>query len=135
MTEHERHAWLIDEMQITPGLIYDPSADAVPGTPTIPLADGSLPADALATHGLLFMLGGVTTGWKQFIGYHLTANCYHAITVKQKHLKMLRACEVTGLKIDVSDMGGCNQALWRLLLVGVGTQSAELQRYTPLQSK
>ncbi|XP_075741336.1 uncharacterized protein LOC142790264, partial [Rhipicephalus microplus] len=69
MTEYERHACLMmDEMQITPSLIYDPSADAVLGRPTIPLADGSLPADTLATHGLVFMLGGVTTRWKQVIG-------------------------------------------------------------------
>ncbi|XP_075728798.1 uncharacterized protein LOC142770505 [Rhipicephalus microplus] len=52
MIEYERHACLMmDEMQITPGLIYDPSADAVLGRPTIPLADGSPPADTLATHG------------------------------------------------------------------------------------
>ncbi|KAH7964423.1 hypothetical protein HPB51_027339 [Rhipicephalus microplus] len=62
MTEYERHVCLMmNEMQITPSLIYDPSADAVLGRPTIPLADGSLPADTLATHGLVFMLGGVTT--------------------------------------------------------------------------
>ncbi|KAH7958055.1 hypothetical protein HPB51_027960 [Rhipicephalus microplus] len=62
MTEYERHACLmIDEMQITPSLVYDPSADAVLGRPTIPLADGSLPTDTLATHGLVFMLGGDTT--------------------------------------------------------------------------
>lgn len=126
MTEYERHACLMmDEMQITPGLIYDPSADAVLGRPTIPLADGSLPADTLATHGLVFMLGGVTTRWKQVIGYHLTGNCFHALSVKQELLKMIRACEDIGLKIDavVSDMGGGNQALWRLFLVRVGKHS------------
>lgn len=116
---------MMDEMQITQGLIYDPSADAVPGTPMIPLADSSLPTDTLATDGLVFMLGGATTRWKQAIGYHLTANCFHAITVKQKLFKMIRACKDIGLKIDavVSDMGGCNQALQGLLLVRVGKHS------------
>ncbi|KAH8025455.1 hypothetical protein HPB51_008370 [Rhipicephalus microplus] len=126
MTEYERHAYfMMNEMQITPSLIYDPSADAVLGRPTIPLADGSLPADTLATHGLVFMLGGVTTRWKQVIGYHLTGNCFHALSVKQELLKMIRACEDIGLKIDavVSDMGGGNQALWRLFHVRVGKHS------------
>ncbi|KAH8009812.1 hypothetical protein HPB51_019881 [Rhipicephalus microplus] len=52
MKPEERHAALmIDEMQITSGLVYDHSCGAVLGAPTLPLADGSPPDDSLATHG------------------------------------------------------------------------------------
>ncbi|XP_075723787.1 uncharacterized protein LOC142765867 [Rhipicephalus microplus] len=68
MQPEERHASLmIDEMQITPGLVYDHSCCNVMGAPTLPLADGSLPDDCLATHGLVFMLGGFSSRWKQTI--------------------------------------------------------------------
>lgn len=62
MSPEERHATLmLDEMQLAPGLVYNPSSGTVLGAPTIPLADGTLPPDCLATHGLVFMLGGITT--------------------------------------------------------------------------
>lgn len=62
MKLEERHAALmIDEMQITSGLVYNHSCGNVLGAPTLPLADGSLPDDSLATHGLVFMLGGLSS--------------------------------------------------------------------------
>ncbi|KAH6945932.1 hypothetical protein HPB50_010793 [Hyalomma asiaticum] len=56
MEEHERHAVLIvDEIQVTAGLGYDQATGIVIGKPTIPLADGTLLPDAMATHALVFM--------------------------------------------------------------------------------
>ncbi|KAH6948124.1 hypothetical protein HPB50_023062 [Hyalomma asiaticum] len=54
MSPEERHATLmLDEMQLAPGLVYNPSSGTVLGAPTIPLADATLPPDSLATHGLI----------------------------------------------------------------------------------
>ncbi|KAH8024521.1 hypothetical protein HPB51_025210 [Rhipicephalus microplus] len=40
MSTEERHATLmLDEMQLAPGLVYNPSSGTVLGAPTIPLAD------------------------------------------------------------------------------------------------
>ncbi|KAH8028771.1 hypothetical protein HPB51_019237 [Rhipicephalus microplus] len=57
MSPEKRHATLmVDELQLAPGLVYNPSSGTVLGAPTIPLADETLPPDCLATHGLVFML-------------------------------------------------------------------------------
>lgn len=62
MSPEERHATLmLDEMQLAPGLVYNPSPGTALGAPTIPLADATLPPDDLATDGLIFMLGGIPT--------------------------------------------------------------------------
>lgn len=126
MEQHERHAVLmLDEIQLTPGLAYDPSNGTVIGRPTIPLADDSCPEDALATHALVFMLGGVTTRWKQTVAYEFTGNSFSAAAVKKLVLSILTECEKIGLKIDaiVSDMGGGNRGLWKLFGVVVGKHS------------
>ncbi|KAH7965191.1 hypothetical protein HPB49_004621 [Dermacentor silvarum] len=55
MPPEERHATLmLDEMQLAPGLVYNPSSGTVLGAPTILLADATLPPDCWATHGLGF---------------------------------------------------------------------------------
>lgn len=83
MEDYERHAvLLLDEMQLASGLAYDQGTGGVIGKPTIPLSDGTLPEDAMATHGLVFMLAGVTTRWKQTVAYHFTSNSFCSATVK-----------------------------------------------------
>lgn len=79
MKPEEYHAvLLLGKMQITSGLTHDHSCCDVLGAPTLPLSDGSLPDDRLATHILVFMLGHLSARWKQTIAYHLTGNCIHA---------------------------------------------------------
>ncbi|KAH8037490.1 hypothetical protein HPB51_011639 [Rhipicephalus microplus] len=57
MSPEERHATLmLDEMQLAPVLVYNPTSGTVLGAPTIPLGDGTLPPDCLATHGLALFL-------------------------------------------------------------------------------
>lgn len=74
MLPEQHHATLVaDEIQLTPDLAYDTSFSTVLGAPAIPLADGTPPAQWLATHGLVFMLGGVSTRWKQ--KYRIPFDC------------------------------------------------------------
>ncbi|KAG0425452.1 hypothetical protein HPB47_027397 [Ixodes persulcatus] len=58
----ERYATLmIDEMQLTPSLVYDASSGTVLGRPTLALADGTIP------HHCLTNMGGNNLGvWKEF---------------------------------------------------------------------
>lgn len=68
---------LMDEMQLTPGLQYDCTTKTVIGQTTLkgcklPSNDGIV---TFATHGLVFMLAGLSTRWKQVIGYHFTGKC------------------------------------------------------------
>ncbi|KAG0427556.1 hypothetical protein HPB47_025390 [Ixodes persulcatus] len=55
MNPKERYATLmIDEMQLTPSLVYDASSGTVLGRPTLALADGTVPHHCRATHGLVY---------------------------------------------------------------------------------
>lgn len=53
---------MLDKMSIVPKLEYDTSTGSVRGAP----------AKHIATHTLVFMLGGVSSTWKQVVGYHYT---------------------------------------------------------------
>ncbi|KAL1479435.1 hypothetical protein MTO96_051838 [Rhipicephalus appendiculatus] len=117
LSQQERHAVsMLDEMQISKGLDFDPLTGMLLGRPTVPLANNTLPESCYATHALVFMLGGISTRWKQAIAYELTGHSFHAETVKDKLNAIITACESVGLKIHgiISDMGPCNRALWRL---------------------
>ncbi|KAK8768163.1 hypothetical protein V5799_015371 [Amblyomma americanum] len=70
----ERYAVLmLNKIQLTPGLDYDITARSVIGRPTLPSSDPSAET-VLATHALVFMLGGIASRWKQSVTYHLTAD-------------------------------------------------------------
>lgn len=76
LEESERHAVLMmDEIQLTKGLDFDPFTGMLIGRPTVPLSNGKMPEDALATHGLVFMLGGLSTRWKQTVAYGKLISC------------------------------------------------------------
>lgn len=71
LVEKERQCVLmLDEMSIVPKLEYDTSTGSVRGYAT--LAVPGAPAKSIATHALVFMLGGVSSRWKQVVGYHYT---------------------------------------------------------------
>lgn len=90
-------ALVIDEMPITSGLVYDHPGNTFLGVFTLPLADGSIHDDSLATHGLVFMRGGLSSRWKQVVGYHLTENSFCASFLKAELIKIITACESLGL--------------------------------------
>lgn len=116
LSEQERHAVLmLDEIQLTKGMDFDPSTGRIMGTPTVPPTKGSTRDNALATHGLVFMLGGLSTRWKQTVAYELTESSFHAATIKARIVDIIDACEQIGIKVHavISDMGPCNRAVWR----------------------
>ncbi|KAH8028961.1 hypothetical protein HPB51_021108 [Rhipicephalus microplus] len=127
MDPKELHATLmIDEIQLTPGLAYDASSGTIFGAPTVPLANGTLPDGCLATHAIVFMLGGVSTRWKQVVAYHLTGNSFHAKTMKQIIMNVITVCEKVGIRLHVvviMDMARGNQSLWKLFGIVVGKHS------------
>ncbi|KAH9371752.1 hypothetical protein HPB48_021031 [Haemaphysalis longicornis] len=57
-------------MSIVPELECDTSTGSVHGYTTLPVPGA--PAKSIATHALVFMLGGVSSRWKLVVGYHYT---------------------------------------------------------------
>ncbi|XP_042142291.1 uncharacterized protein LOC8036853 isoform X2 [Ixodes scapularis] len=107
MEDHERHAVLmLGEIQLTTGLACEQET----GISTPPSVDGTRPEDVTVTHGHVFMLGGVTTHWRQTVAYHVTENSFGSDAVKSVTLAILQECEQFGIRVDdvVSDIGNKN---------------------------
>lgn len=102
-------ALVLDEMAITPGKIYDTSLGKYFGEVTLPGHSGQ------ATHVLVFMLAGITSRWKQVVAYYFTSDSVNGAVFKNIIVDIFRKAEALGLNIltVTSDMGPCNQALWR----------------------
>lgn len=73
----------------------------------------------------MFLLGGLSTRWKQTIVNLLTGNSFSALALKEEIIKIIMACKSLGFKIHVvtSDMGGRNLALWKLFSIHAGRHS------------
>jgi len=108
--DHEKECVLImDEMAITPSNLFDVSSNKNIGKVTLPHHEGT------GTSVLVFMLGGISTRWKQTVAYFFTGksvngNIYHDIVVD-----IISKTESIGLNVValISDMGPSNQSLWR----------------------
>jgi hypothetical protein len=116
-------------MAIKPGLVYDSSTSKTLGQPTINGSAGK--CDDLATHGLVFMLAGVTSRWKQTVTYEFTGNSISSQDLLQKIMAIITKAHEIGLSIRVviSDMSPQNRGFWRLLNVVAGKHS-EIKNYT-----
>ncbi|XP_039305233.1 uncharacterized protein LOC105204311 [Solenopsis invicta] len=113
---------LIDKMSIKTGLQYDRSTNIIIGRPTIKLSEGMDFFNQLATHSTVFMLCGITTKWKQTIGYEYTANSFCPQEMTRKILTIIEKAHNIGLiiKVVLSDMGAQNRSWWRLFNITAG---------------
>lgn len=115
--ENEKDCILVlDEMAITPSNTYDTSLNKYFGQVTLPGHSG------IATHVLVFMLAGINTRWKQVVGYYFTGNSVNGSVFKDIVFGILE--EAKNININIvcitSDMGSCNQALWKTLGITAG---------------
>lgn len=69
----------------------------------------------LATHGLVFMLGGIFVRWKQVVAYHYTPDGFDGACLKPIIEEIITKAESIGLYVYsvTSDMGGVNRGMWR----------------------
>ena len=88
-------------MAITPSVEFDQSSGRLLGDVTLPSHSGS------AIRGLVFMLGGITTRWKQIVGYHCTGNSVNGTALKAMALYIIKRASAIGLHVVAvtSDMG------------------------------
>ena len=109
----------LDEMAITASVEFDASTGKLLGDVTMPDHSGQ------ATHALVFMLGGITTRWKQVVGYHYTGNSINGIVLKAVTLDVIRHAADVGLHVVAvtSDMGSANRAMWKSFGIVCGKYS------------
>ncbi|KAH9371753.1 hypothetical protein HPB48_021030 [Haemaphysalis longicornis] len=92
-------------MSIVPKLEYDNSTGSVCGYTTLQVPGA--PAKSIATHALVFMLGGVSSRRKQVVGYHYTGNSFIGVDVGRCVTEILGRCHSIGLDVVAltMDMG------------------------------
>ena len=69
--------------------------------------------EPIATHGLVFMLGGYQTRWKQVIAWDYTADSVDASIIKDRVVQIIRKSREIGLTVknQTTDMGPENLSL------------------------
>lgn len=73
-----------------------------------------------ATHGLIFLLTGIFSRWKQNVAFYLTPDSYDGALLHPIVLLIIEKAESIGLYVHsvVNDMGPNNLAMWRKFLTG-----------------
>lgn len=63
-----------------------------------------------ATHALVFMLGGITTRWKQTVAYHHTSNSTDEAVFKEIIFDIIQRAADISLHVEAvaNDMGSAN---------------------------
>lgn len=105
---------VLDEMFLTEGMNYDVASKSFIGNVTLPEHEG------IANHGLVFMLGGISSRWKQTVAYYFTSDSVKGGTLKPIINSIISKAEDIGLRVNsiTSDMGACNKAMWTSYGVG-----------------
>lgn len=98
-----------NEMKIDKGSDFDCGLDRFLGYITLPYLD-----DVLACSGLVFNIGGISSRWKQILGYHYSGLGTTGAHVHDIILEIITKCEEIGLRIHsvTCDMGSMNIQMW-----------------------
>lgn len=109
MSTAERDCGLVlDEMSIDQSYSYCNNNKKYFGGVTIAKQAGR------ATHGLIFMLVGIYSRWKQIVAYHFTGNSIPAGSLQSIVVEIIGRAEALGLKVHfiTSDCGPNNVVMW-----------------------
>ena len=120
MNKFERECCLtLDEMSVKQSVDFDNRTGQFIGNVTLPNHTGQ------ATHCLVFMIGGITTRWKQTVAYYFTSNSTDGSVFADIVLDIIRKCYDIGLIVAAvtSDMGSANRAMWKKLGIVSGQRS------------
>ncbi|KMQ91988.1 vam6 vps39-like protein [Lasius niger] len=108
---------ILDEMAIAPGQQFDSSTQSYCGIASFCTRNDE---SAQATHGLIFVLAGIFSRWKQNVAFYLTPDSYDGALLHPIVLEIIQKAEFIGLYVHgvTNDMGPNNLAMWRKFLVG-----------------
>lgn len=125
-THQRKCVLMVDEMQLHDKLEYDPSTQSVCGYATLKENESDEPV--LATHGLVFMIGGISTRWKQVVAYDFTGSSFSGSRCADIIKGIIQQCAAIGLEVIAvtSDMGSGNRAMWRDFGISAGRGSPVL---------
>jgi hypothetical protein len=104
-----------DEMEIQQAIRMDAGLKRIVGMCSLPSCD------EVGTHILVAQLHGLTAKWHSTVAWHVTGRCTNGNTLYVFLLSLLTELANAGFRVVAigSDMGGCNQQLWRLLGISV----------------
>lgn len=131
MQEKERDCSLtIDEMSISPSTEYDMRTGRIMGEVTLPGHSGR------ATHAMVFMLAGINTRWKQTVAYYFSGNSVFGSVLKPIVCNIIMKVSQIGLNIlnVTTDMGSCNQAMWRTYGISCGRMQRTVNKVSSISS-
>lgn len=96
------------------GRQFDIGSQSFVGDITIPLAKSTSTGEA--SHLLVFMIRGLSSNYKQIVGYEFTGNSTNAVSLKGKIVEIVEKVEEIGLRCNglTGDMGPSNTAVWKL---------------------
>lgn len=102
---------VFDEMSIEEAKSFCIADSMFYGDVTIPGQNG------IASHGLVFMLVGIRSRWKQTVGYHFTGNSIPEHELKGIAFEIIRKVESFGCRVHflTSDCGPNNKKMWNCL--------------------
>lgn len=126
MSVQERECCLtLDEMSVTPSVDFDNKSGHFVGDVTLPGHTG------VATHSLVFMVGGITTRWKQTVAYFYTGNSTDGAVFAPIIIDIIKRCNVIGLNVAAvtSDMGSANRAMWKKLGILGGKRAVTINSF------
>lgn len=86
---------VLDEMSIDQSLSFCNNNKKMFGNTTVPGQNQK------ATHGLVVMLVGINSRWKQVVAYHFTGNCIPEDFQKSLVLDVIHRAEEMGLKVKL----------------------------------
>ena len=100
---------IFDELKVEEGVEYEPGLDKWIGDITLPGHEGN------ATHGMVFMVVGMTLRFKQTIAYHFTGDSTDGTVYGPIIIDLIKALTAIGLRVRFvsSDMGSPNLAFWK----------------------
>ncbi|XP_034048143.1 uncharacterized protein LOC117529457 isoform X2 [Thalassophryne amazonica] len=109
MREEERTCCLtLEEMSLTSKVEFDLDSGDLLGNITLPQHSGN------ADHALVFMLGSITSHWKQTVAYHFTGSSTDGAVFHDIVLDIIQLASNIGLHVAAvtSNMGSANRAMW-----------------------
>ena len=127
MNVQERQCCLtLDEMSITASVELDNRNGNFIGEVTLPGHTGP------ATHSLVFMIGGISTRWKQTVAYYFASNSTDGTVFADIVTEIIERCHLIGINVVAvtSDMGSANRAMWKKLGIVGGKRTVTVNSFT-----